>query len=48
MKKLKEKTPLVRDRARKCDDIHSKDSKGAKTPGDRGACESETTTQGSE
>jgi hypothetical protein len=38
----------VRDRAVKCDDRRSKELKNSRKPGDRGACESETTSQGSE
>lgn len=48
MKKPRKEAPLTRDRSAKCGDIKSKDLKGAKRPGDRGACESETSTQGSE
>ena len=46
MKKRKE-APLTKDRSAKCADINSKDLKG-KRPGNRGACESETASQGSE
>jgi hypothetical protein len=42
------KKPLVRDRSTKCVDRKSKDLKESQKPGDRGACESETTSQGSE
>jgi hypothetical protein len=42
------KKPLTRDRSTKCVDRRSKELKEGGKPGDRGACESETTTQGSE
>jgi hypothetical protein len=42
------KKELVRDRSAKCDNRKSKTLKESGKPGDRGSCESETTTQGSE
>jgi hypothetical protein len=47
-KQAARKKPLVRDRRAKCADNLSKDLKESQKPGDRGACESETLSQGSE
>jgi hypothetical protein len=48
MKRAIVKKAPARIRANKCDDRRSKTLKEGDKPGDRGACESETTSQGSE
>lgn len=49
MKKIADpRKKQTRDRSAKCADLRSKELKEGGKPGDRGACESETTSQGSE
>jgi hypothetical protein len=48
MKRAIVKKAPARDRGNKCDDRRSKTLKEDQKPGDRGACENKTTSQGGE